>query len=232
MTNPVIKIFKNTSNVPKIILNKIVPAGDSYDVPQRYWADIKYNTDLIADINSGDITINDGTSDLSVADAISWVERWQLEQADKVTFDPSSSGLTSTNMQDVAEELYTLATTGGYYQYAEDETVSATTSSNYIQKLRLTTSSIAAGTYKISWSYEYMVTKSNKNGEFRVQVDDSIDIHEISPEIRGEDWFQSAGFKDLTLAQGIHTIDLDFRRVAPSVTIKINRARLTIQRVD
>lgn len=228
MAQTVTKIFKNTSGASKVIFNQVVPDGGSYDVPQRYWADGPFDTDIIADINAGDIVINDGTNDLSAADALKWIERWQQDDASDITFDPSTSGLVATNLQSVGEELYTIATSGGYNLYGESESTSSTTSSSYQQKLRITTSSLAAGDYSVRWFFEYAVASNNKQIGYRVQIDDSTTIHEINPEPRSNNYESSGGFKKITLSAGVHTIDIDYKALAGKAA-KIRNARLEIR---
>ena len=228
MAQTVTKIFKNKSGSDLIIFNKIVPDDGSYDVPQRYWADGPADDGLIALISSGDIVVNDGTSDLSIQNAIAWVKRWQLDDASDIVFDPSTSGLTATDMQGVGEELYTIAT-GRYYQYAESESTSSTTSGSYQRKLRLTTSSIAAGDYLIRWYFEYSVGSNNKEIGYRVQVDDSDTISEINVEPRSSNYEPASGFKKITLSAGVHTVDIDYVDLTNKTTY-IRKARLEIRK--
>lgn len=198
------KRLKNASGSSKFILTRNVADNTYYDVPVYLWDQLLSDDDLVADIASGDIVVNDGSSDLGAAAGQLHIEKFQ--SLDSITF---------TDITD--------------YQYAESESESSTSSTNYQQKLRLTTSSLSAGDYRIAWHFEYAVGSNNKKAQYQVQVDDSTTIHSIDPEIRANYWQNSAGIKRLTLTSGTHTIDIDYRK--SNATAKIRKARIDIWRV-
>lgn len=107
MATAVRKILRNESGGDLIIFNKIVPDEESYEVPQRYWADAPTDAELLAAISIGDVVVNDGTSDLSAANGLLWVVRWQLDHASDIPFDNSSNGFTATKTQAAIEEIRT-----------------------------------------------------------------------------------------------------------------------------
>ena len=123
-----------------------------------------------------------------------------------------------------------------YSGNAEDNSVSLTTSTNYQQKLRLTTDLIEAGDYKIEWSYNWTSSQRNVNFEARIELDDSITIREHFEEpisLKSSSQFTSQGFKIITLTRGIHTIDLDYRRSNNSIGIsKIWNAVIQVSAVN
>ena len=114
------------------------------------------------------------------------------------------------------------------YDYMASEAESTTTSLTFVQKLRLTTSSLAAGDYRIGYSME--ITNSNKKQrtEVRVQVDDTTTIAEgVNAALnQHDDYVMVSGFAVVTLTAGTHNIDIDYR--ALSNTAKIRRARLEL----
>lgn len=199
------KIFKNVSGGTLPILGVDTQHNEEREIYPERWFEILTDTDLLDLITDGDVVVNDGTQDLS-----------------------ASKGLTHAVAFENFEGLVSPALD---YQYAASESVSSTSSTGYKQKLRLTTTSLVQGTYRIGWSYQYMTTSNNKNGEFRVQLDDDDDLHEISPEVRRLDWFSASGFKTVDLS-GVHNIDMDFRKVASgNFSVKVTWVRLEIWRV-
>jgi len=108
----IFKIFKNESGAELVIFNKYVGDGESYDVPPIYWADAAVDGDLLALIASGDIIINDGTSDLPQADGVAWVKRWQQDDASDILFNPS--GTVQTVVDELSNQFASTATSGFY----------------------------------------------------------------------------------------------------------------------
>jgi len=125
---------------------------------------------------------------------------------------------------------------GANDQYAESEGTSTTTSTTYQQKLRLTTPSIPAGDYRISYSYEVRNDAGDKERDVQVEVDDTTQIAEDRSSTNivasGSGFLPTAGFKVLTLTAAVHNIDIDFRSTAAGGTAEIRRARLHIWRVN
>jgi len=122
---------------------------------------------------------------------------------------------------------------GGFanYSYAESESQSSTTSSNYQQKLKLTTPSLASGNYLIQWYCE--ITSTDKDGMAAiVELDDTTTIAETEDDRHhSEDYFKPfSGFKQVTLTSGVHEIDIDYKRFGG--TAKIRRARISITGVN
>lgn len=120
----------------------------------------------------------------------------------------------------------------GYF-YGEDNSTSSTSSSTFQQKLRLTTGSLAAGTYRIGWYYQWRISVTNNDFIARVQVDDSTTLftHQQEPQDSGGDQaHQGCGFRHLALTAGVHNIDLDYSTDG-SGTSFIWNSRLEIWRV-
>lgn len=125
---------------------------------------------------------------------------------------------------------------GTHYQFASSEGTSSTSSTSFQQKLRLTTPSIPAGSYRIGFYYEWRCDSISQSFEGRVQVDNSITIHSAHIEAKEDDSDESipeSGFTVLSLGTGTHTIDIDYRREnSGSPTVFIKAARLEIWRVS
>jgi len=121
---------------------------------------------------------------------------------------------------------------GAAREYAEDDTEDTTASTTYQQKLRLTTSSLLAGTYKIAWYSEVGSDVKVKDVQVRVQVDDTTTIAEILTAVANVDgYFCFVGFKEMALSAASHTIDIDYSAAEAGVTAAIRRARISCKRV-
>ncbi len=123
---------------------------------------------------------------------------------------------------------------GSEYDYNEDDTTSTTTSTSYQLKVTLTTASLPAGNYEISWYSE--TNQSSTSGSVDVRVrhgTTEIGQSEIEHE-DSDDWVTQGGFKGDISLSGIQTIELHYR-VNPDTsggTAAIRRARLKIIRVS
>lgn len=115
--------------------------------------------------------------------------------------------------------------------YAESESEQQTTNNAFDQKLKLTTSALSGGTYRIQWYYEWQYSSSNRNFKARVQVDDTTIISEQSqePKDSGNDvYYIESGFKRIVLSAGVHTVDIDWCCENLGDTAIIRRARIEL----
>lgn len=145
---------------------------------------------------------------------------------------------------DVSEHNHDGTTGGGkkipptsidnYYQQASSEAESQTTDTTYTgnEKLKLTTPSLPAGTYRIVWSMELTNSNKDKCTMARVHLDDTTVLGEqCRPKTQNNNEYVGwSGFKVETLTAAVHTIDIDFRAVDD--TAYIRRARLEIWKVS
>jgi hypothetical protein len=121
---------------------------------------------------------------------------------------------------------------GASREYAEDDTEDTTTSSTYQQKLRLTTGTLLAGTYRISWSAEVGSSVKVKIFEAQVELDDTTTVGEISSAVSANNtYLPFSGFQELALTAASHTIDVDYRAVDAGQTVAIRRVRVSCIRV-
>jgi len=127
---------------------------------------------------------------------------------------------------------------GSEYDYAESEGESSTTSDSYQQKLRLTTGTVPAGTYRIGWSFEYSSTEDKVDCGFRIELDDTTAINEIVPPPKKKysdgAYDILSGFKHTSLTNASHIIDVDYKANidAELGTTYIKNTRLEIWRVE
>jgi len=121
---------------------------------------------------------------------------------------------------------------GSEFQEESSDGESSTTAGSFEQKLRLTTPSLPAGTYRIGWHYEW-----NKSGltDFvtQVQVNDTTTMmsgFEEAVDSGSDQWYPRGGYGYYT-GSGLLTVDLDYHANSQNVA-KIRRARLEIWRVS
>lgn len=119
----------------------------------------------------------------------------------------------------------------------QDNTLSTTTSTDFIQKIRLeaNTSLVVTGTspepFRIQWYWEWGFSGANAEFNGRLQLDDFDTIAEIQwrPTATSDaDWQNASGYEDMLLSSGTHTFDLDFRSTAGNKTARIRRSRLAL----
>jgi len=147
---------------------------------------------------------------------------------DGIFWKPDSAGL---------EVDLTQGGSGGFfgteYQTAESAAVSSTSNTSFQQKLRLTTSSLVGGTYRIGWYYNWNHDDSKSDFVCRVQIDDTIDIHLHRQEPHDKtstQLFATSGFYHAVLSSGSHNIDIDYR--VTNHTASISQVRIEFWRVQ
>lgn len=124
---------------------------------------------------------------------------------------------------------------GSRQQDAASEGESSTSSTSYVQKVRLTTPSVPAGRYRVGWHYEWNYASSANDALAQVQVDDTTVIMEMSqepPDAGTDQWNNKAGFGYVDLTAGSHFVDLDYRAGNALYSMAIRRARLELWRVS
>ena len=115
---------------------------------------------------------------------------------------------------------------GQGYGYAEKTTLQTSTSATFAEYLKLTTASLAAGTYRIAYTAVFGHSSTGNDNQIRAQVDDSINL--IDPANGG--LFTTrvsvagarqicAGFRDVALGAAVHTIDIDFATSGGTMTL-------------
>ena len=120
---------------------------------------------------------------------------------------------------------------GSERSFASADAESSTTSQTYVQRLQLSTGTVPAGTYRLSWSSEVAATAKSKSFSVRVQLDDTTDIAGLTT-VSADDlgWQCFSGFTEVALGAGSHTLDLDYR-MDVSGEVRIKQARLSCIRV-
>lgn len=123
---------------------------------------------------------------------------------------------------------------GDFYVFELENAESSTTSTTYVQKLRLTTDTVPSGVYRVGWHFEWRISKSNEQFYYRVQLDDTTVLSENfkSPVVDVNEWQSVNNFYYLpALSSGIHYLDIDYRSSSTGSTAYIKEARMEFWRV-
>ncbi len=121
-------------------------------------------------------------------------------------------------------------TFGSESQNAASDGESTTTSATYQQKLRMTTGTLPAGTYRIGYSCQIKNSGSTQ-GNWRVQVDDTTTIGSGQSNDSSSPGYESgSGFWTGSLTNATHNIDFDFNSDGGTTSIK--EVRLEIWRIS
>lgn len=121
-------------------------------------------------------------------------------------------------------------TPDGVVAYAESDGVSSTSSTAFIQKLRLTTPTLGLGDYIVKISGELRNTGAG-DSEVRLEQNDTTELM-FSTVVSVTAWEGFSGFKVLSAISGIHTFDIDFRATNGAGVADIRRARIAFERIN
>ncbi len=177
-----------------------VSSGESLDIINLYsFERVARSNNLKTYVSNGDIIVNNGSANLSIENGI--------------------KHLTINTAYEAYVEVYK----------ESDETVSTTTSTDWVQKLRLTTPSLN-GTYRVFWYYEWQHSSASTHINVQMQVNDTITIMSHSQERTQKSglWVPSSGFGDIENLSGVTNIDLDFSSSSNKANSSIRRARIEI----
>jgi len=120
---------------------------------------------------------------------------------------------------------------GADYQYEKSEAESTTTSETFQNKVTLTTPSLPAGDYRLSWTAQITNDSGDKPVEVQITLDSNqIDFTFYAPKFEDE-FFKVTGFCTETLLAGSSVLEMDFRATDEGGTAKIKGARLELFRV-
>ncbi len=75
----IIKILKNTTASDIYLINMLIPASGMINIEATMWAKLIQNETIFSLISSGDIVVNNGTTDLSIPAAIHHIYLFQEE---------------------------------------------------------------------------------------------------------------------------------------------------------
>lgn len=139
------------------------------------------------------------------------------------TIDASVSGTATVN------NLF-----GSYYSSASNDTEDSTTNTAFKQWVRLTTSGLAIGTYRVGWYAELRENDITYDVRMQIQQNDAVVLSTINIEPKDvSNYFPASGFVYVTLTSGTtYNFDLDYSSENAGATAYIRRARLEFWRVS
>lgn len=149
----------------------------------------------------------------------------------------TTSGITADKFYGDGSNLTNVQSVfGSYFTYGESLSLSTTTSTAYQNKVTITTGIVAAGTYRIGWSYGWYFTSTSYDFLGRVQVNNTTTIfeHRQEPQDTGTDQIHPvSGFYYYTVESPTSlTIDLDYCSGSAGNTAGIRSAILEFWRVS
>lgn len=144
-------------------------------------------------------------------------------------------GVTVTNGGSGRADITIAPVFGMGFQQATDDAESTTTSTAFVQKLRLTTASLVSGVYRIGYNYHWRHTGASTNFRAQIQLNDSITIMSSDVEPQDVAATQShpvSGFYYTGTISGVQFIDMDYASSNAASTSGIRFCRLEIWRVS
>lgn len=122
---------------------------------------------------------------------------------------------------------------GSWYGYTLEEDQSSTSSTSWQQKARFSANAVPTGIYRVAWYYEWNYDSQWRDFQARVQVDDTTTLAEQveEPADSGSDqWHPASGFGYVSLAEGNHYVDIDYRASDTGDVSSIRNARIEFWR--
>ena len=122
---------------------------------------------------------------------------------------------------------------GDEYTYAEDRPAATTSSTTFVQRLRLTTPDVPIGSYRINTSFLWNLDSTSNDILVRIELNDTDTVWEMASEPKDSSSTQDLagmGHANVQLS-GINTFDLDFAVESGATTARIKEARLEFWRV-
>lgn len=121
------------------------------------------------------------------------------------------------------------------FAYDEDLDISGTNSTAFQEKLRLTVSGVPIGNYRIGWTFDWRVSKTNEIINLRIQMDDTDDLFSYTgiPYVDANYWHTNSSFYYYSaLVSGSHNIDIDYCSSSTGATAEVRNARLEFWRIQ
>lgn len=218
-----------------------------------------YDSEIRALVVASDITINDGASDLSLAESDDFVHLTsEPSLADHVAdatnphgVDGSQAAYTPNDGADwtdpdpvtVAEALDDIAIRVTAAETADcllpvywgaSDVEDSTTAVTWQQKLRLSFTSEAAD-YLVTWFAEIASMHSGTQVDYQVEQDDTTTLSAGNTNPDGTastGWGSVGGQAKVTLTAATHTFDLDYQSSTTGKQVKIRRGRIVAFKIE
>ncbi len=184
----------------------------------------KINFETRAQVN-GDRVFTEGSNEINLLS-----DSTAVENADLLMIEDSSDGFAKKKVT-VVDFLPESPIFGTQFQQTKDDTESSTTSTTFQQKLRMTTTSLPSGSYRIGFYLETRQSNSADAVEWQVELNDTTILATAEQEPDDPNDLFSYGGHDYRTLSGVNTIDIDWRQQRGS-TAYIRRARLELWRVS
>lgn len=188
--------------------------------------------EFLALVSSGDISLDNGTRELSVSESI--VLANTVSCAKKIYLD------NETLLWDIPEDTLQDAlvflrhhSLPAFHQEESNSHEGSTGSKTYQERLRMTTPILPPGKYRVGWDYVWRSSSRDRNFKARVIADDTYTLTEIAEEIKdtGSDIrMSSGGHGYVTFSESAsHAIHMDYCH--ENGTAYVFSSRLEIWRV-
>lgn len=228
-----------TSGLTGNPMSSVVGVGDSQTLTNKT---ISATDNTITGLTPSDVGLDnvqniqhklDGTSAPSVSDdssaGYSIASTWIDVTNDKVYICVDSS-VGAAQWKDVSSSAGSTIF-GSEFQYITSITESATTNTAWQQKVRMTTTTLPSGTYRIGWSFSWGADSRSYDFKSQIQLNDTSTIMSMNEELKDPDsYVQTGGYYYSTLS-GVNTIDLDWSTENSSMTARLKDVHLELWRV-
>lgn len=123
---------------------------------------------------------------------------------------------------------------GSEFQEESSDGESSYSGNGWVEKLSLSTSSLPAGKYRISWSFEFRTSSASMTGYVRIQQDDTDLLGDFEARVTPESgWAMFSGFKYIDLSAGSYDFDMDYSSSGNGNKVSyIRRARFEFWRAS
>lgn len=133
---------------------------------------------------------------------------------------------------EAATEQYLGHLFGQFYTYTESLGADTNSTAIFANKLTLTTPSVDAGDYLVSWNFTWNMDQTSRSFVAQIDQDAGTIIWDMEQEPKAGTVTQeqpAAGFAQVTLSSGVHTFELDYANNG-SGDARIANARMTFWR--
>ena len=144
------------------------------------------------------------------------------------------SAVTATDNSGAADITITAGTPifGSDYDFDSAEGETNTNSTSQVAKLTFNVTGLAGGDYRVNWYYEWRRNTASNDYRADVEVNGTLIMEHREESKDVNSWHTNAGFDNVTLTSGNHTIVLYHYGDSTGSTSYTRRARLEIWRVS
>lgn len=211
----------NTSTQMRVLLD----TGNGYSAISGHLASTVNVYNLAGKSNVGMVL----TLSLSAGSSLK-VQMIKLYASAVVVTIPDSCSFSIIKVEPEEQIVESILKFGTQYTYVESSGLTSTTSTEYIQKLRLTTGLVPEGYYRVGCFFVTYPEVSNNDANIQLLLDNATTLQETVESRSTSSRQASYIFKQVQLSDGIHNIDLNFRGTTGS-TVYILDTRIELWRL-